>query len=110
VGKTVVIAKDTPGFIVNRLLMPFLFNAIRMLEDGLATAEDIDNAVRLGLNHPMGPLTLTDLTGLDTGLFVGNAMYEELKQSEVAPPILLKKMVAAGWYGRKTGKGFYDYT
>ncbi len=108
-GKTVVIAKDTPGFIVNYLLMPFLMDAIRMLEAGVASREDIDTAVHLGLNHPMGPLTLADLIGLDTTLFVTSAIYEEFKDTKYAPPPLLKKMVAAGWLGRKTGKGFYEY-
>ena len=108
-GKTVVIAQDAPGFIVNRLLMPFLLNAIRMLEAGIATREDIDTAMNLGLNHPMGPLALSDLIGLDTIFFIVNAMYEELKDPQYAPPPLMKKMIAAGWLGRKTGKGFYEY-
>jgi len=109
VGKTTVITQDAPGFIVNRLLIPFILNAVRMLEAGVATKEDIDTGIHLGLNHPMGPLTLVDLTGLDTALFAANAMYEETKDPKFAPPTLLKKMVAAGWLGRKTGKGFYDY-
>jgi len=108
-GKTVVIAQDAPGFLVNRLLMPFLLNAIRMLEAGVATREDIDTAINLGLNHPMGPLALSDLIGLDTIFFIVNAMYEELKDPQYAPPPLMKKMIAAGWLGRKTGKGFYEY-
>ena len=108
-GKTVVIAKDTPGFLVNSLLMPFLMDAIRMYEAGVATKEDIDTAIRLGLNHPMGPLTLADLIGLDTCLFVTSAIYEEFKDPKYNPPPLLRKMVTAGWLGRKTGKGFYDY-
>jgi len=108
-GKTVVIAQDAPGFIVNRLLMPFLLNAIRMLEAGVATREDIDTAINFGLNHPMGPLALSDLIGLDTIFFIVNAMYEELKDPQYAPPPLMKKMIAAGWLGRKTGKGFYEY-
>jgi 3-hydroxybutyryl-CoA dehydrogenase len=107
--KTVVIAKDTPGFIVNRLLTPFTLNAIRMLEAGIATRDDIDNAVRLGLNHPMGPLELADLIGLDTIYHSASARYEELKELQYAPPPLLKRMVNAGWLGRKTGKGFYEY-
>lgn len=108
-GKTVVIAKDTPGFIVNRLLFPFQLNAVRMLEAGVASKEDIDTAVKLGLNHPMGPLELIDLLGIDTGLSIGETMYEAFKEPQYATPVLLKKMAAAGWYGRKTGKGFYEY-
>ena len=108
-GKTIVIAQDTPGFIVNRQLMPFLLNAIRMLDTGVATREDIDTAINLGLNHPMGPLALADLIGIDTIYFVSTAIYEELKEPQYAPPPLVKKMVGAGWLGRKTGKGFYEY-
>jgi len=108
-GKTIVLAIDTPGFIVNRLLMPYLLNAIRMLDAGVATREDIDTAINLGLGHPMGPLTLLDLIGLDTTLFVCDAIYEEFKDPQYASPPLLKKMVTAGWLGRKTGKGFYEY-
>jgi len=108
-GKTVVLAKDTPGFIVNFLLMPFLLNTMRMLDAGVASREDIDTAINLGLGHPMGPLTLADLIGLDTILFVVSAIYEELKDPQYAPPPLLRKMVTAGWLGRKTGKGFYEY-
>ncbi len=109
IGKTTIIAPDTPGFIVNRLLMPFMNGAFRMLEAGLATKEDIDTGVRLGLGHPMGPLALADLIGLDTSLFIADAIYEELKDPLYAPPVILKKMVTAGWLGRKTGKGFYEY-
>jgi len=108
-GKTVIVAPDTPGFIVNRLMVPQVFNAIRMLESGMATREDIDAGMTLGLNHPMGPLAMADLVGLDTFGYIGNAMYDELKDPQYAPPVLLKKMVAAGWLGRKSGKGFYDY-
>ena len=108
-GKAIVIAKDTPGFIVNDLMIPYLLHAIRMLDAGVATKEDIDTAINLGLGHPMGPLSLADLIGLDTALFVASAMYEEFKDPQYAPPPLLKKMVAAGWLGRKTGKGFYEY-
>ncbi|MFC1989065.1 3-hydroxyacyl-CoA dehydrogenase family protein [Chloroflexota bacterium] len=107
--KAVVIAKDVPGFIVNRLLMPFILNAIRMLESGVATKEDIDTGINLGLNHPMGPLTLSDLIGLDTLRFVTSALYDEFKDPQYVSPTLLKKMVTAGWLGRKTGKGFYEY-
>ena len=108
-GKSFVIAKDTPGFIVNGLFTPFLLNAIRMLENNVATKEDIDAAINLGLNHPMGPLTLLDLIGIDTVFFGASAMYKELKEPRYAPPTLMRKMVAAGWLGRKTGKGFYEY-
>lgn len=108
-GKTIVIAPDIPGFIVNRLQIPFRLNAIRMLEAGIATREDIDTALTLGLGHPMGQLALQDLVGLDVTYAVANAMYEETKDPKFAPPTLMKKMVTAGWFGRKTGKGFYEY-
>jgi 3-hydroxybutyryl-CoA dehydrogenase len=108
-GKTAALAQDSPGFIVNRLLTPFMLDAVRMLESGKATREDIDNAVMLGLNHPMGPLRLLDLIGIDTVQSAVSFMYEELKDPKFAPPTLMKKMVTAGWLGRKTGKGFYDY-
>lgn len=108
-GKTLIIAQDTPGFIVNRLAVPFTINAIRMLEAGVASREDIDAGVHLGLNHPMGPLTLADFLGLDTLYHIATAMYEDFREPQYQPPILLKKMVAAGWLGRKTGKGFYEY-
>jgi len=108
-GKTVVIAQDAPGFIVNRLMVPQLLNAIRMVEAGVATKEDIDTGMTLGLNHPLGPLSLADLVGLDTLYFIAEAIYAEFKDPQFAPPILLKKMVTAGWLGRKTGKGFYEY-
>jgi 3-hydroxybutyryl-CoA dehydrogenase len=108
-GKQVVVTKDRPGFIVNALLVPYLLDAVRMLESGLATKEDIDKAVKLGLNHPMGPLTLLDFVGLDTTLFIADAVYEELKDPRYAAPPLLRRMVAAGYMGRKNGKGFYDY-
>ena len=108
-GKTTVIAQDKPGFIVNRLWVPYVLHAIRLYEDGVASREDIDNAVMTGLNYPMGPLALADLTGLDVVMFVANALYERLKDPRYIVPTLLEKMVAAGWLGRKTGKGFYDY-
>ncbi len=108
-GKTVIVAQDIPGFIVNRLGAPFLLNAIRMVESGRASKEDIDNGVTLGLNHPMGPLALADLVGLDTLLFIANSIYAESREPQYAPPELLKKMVTAGQLGRKTGQGFYDY-
>jgi 3-hydroxybutyryl-CoA dehydrogenase len=109
VGKTVVIAKDAPGFIVNRLMTPFINNAVRMLENGVASREDIDTAINLGLNHPMGPLTLVDLIGIDTFIFFADAQYEAYKAPQFCPPTLLRKMATAGWLGRKTKKGFYDY-
>ena len=108
-GKTMVTAKDTPGFIVNRLLIPYLLQSVQVYEDGLATREDIDTAIKLGLNHPMGPLTLLDYVGLDTTLFIADAMYNEYKDSRYAAPPLLRRMVLAGQLGRKSGKGFYDY-
>ena len=108
-GKTTVIAQDKPGFIVNRLWVPYMLHAMRLYEDGVASREDIDNAVMTGLNYPMGPLALADLTGLDVVMFVANALYERLKDPRYIVPTLLEKMVAAGWLGRKTGKGFYDY-
>jgi 3-hydroxybutyryl-CoA dehydrogenase len=109
-GKTMVTAKDTPGFIVNRLFIPYILDAVRVYEDGLATKEDIDTAIKLGLNHPMGPLTLLDFVGLDTCLFIADAMYQEYKDARFAAPPLLRRMVLAGHLGRKSGKGFYDYT
>lgn len=108
-GKTMVTAKDTPGFIVNRLLIPYILDAVRVFEDGLATKADIDTAIKLGLNHPMGPLTLLDFVGLDTTLFIADAMYEEYKDPRYAAPPLLRRMVLAGHLGRKSGRGFYDY-
>jgi 3-hydroxybutyryl-CoA dehydrogenase len=108
--KTMVTAKDTPGFIVNRLLIPYLLQAVQVYEDGLATREDIDTAIKLGLAHPMGPLTLLDFVGLDTTLFIADAMYDEYKDPRYAAPPLLRRMVLAGHLGRKSGKGFYDYT
>jgi 3-hydroxybutyryl-CoA dehydrogenase len=108
-GKTAIIAKDTPGFIVNYLQYPFRLNAIRMLEGGFASKEDIDIAATLGLGHPMGPLALQDLVGLDITYAAAKDIYEETKDPNFAPPVLMKKMIAAGWLGRKTGKGFYNY-
>jgi len=108
-GKTVVEAKDTPGFIVNRLLVPYLLDAVRVLEQGTASREDIDQGMQLGCGHPMGPLTLLDFVGLDTTYYIAEIMFEEFKEPRFAPPPLLKRMVLAGHYGRKTGKGFYDY-
>lgn len=108
-GKTVVVAQDKPGFIVNALLIPYLLDAVRMFEQGTASSADIDAAIRLGLNHPMGPLTLADFVGLDTTLYVADAMYAETKDARYAAPVLLRRMVTAGHMGRKSGKGFYEY-
>jgi len=109
VGKGIVVAKDTPGFIVNRLFIPFALDAIRMVEDGIARKEDIDALFTLGMGFPMGPIALVDTIGLDTLLLASTGLYEDLKDPQCAPPVLLKKMVAAGWLGIKTGKGFYEY-
>lgn len=108
-GKTVITAPDRPGFVVNRVYMPYMVEAIEMYEAGVASREDIDTGVQLGLNYPMGPLTLGDMVGLDTVLFVLDAMYAETKSPKFIAPVLLRKMVTAGHLGRKTGKGFYDY-
>jgi 3-hydroxybutyryl-CoA dehydrogenase len=108
-GKTYVIVQDSPGFIVNRLISPQIMNAIRMVESGISSAKDIDTAMTLGVNYPMGPLALADLIGLDTVLFIANGIYDKLRDEQYAAPALLKKMVDAGQLGRKTGKGFYDY-
>jgi 3-hydroxybutyryl-CoA dehydrogenase len=109
-GKTVVEAQDTPGFIVNRLLIPYLLDAIRVLESGVATREDIDEGMKLGCGHPMGPLTLLDFVGLDTTYYIANIMFDEFKEPRFAPPPLLKRMVLAGQLGKKSGRGFYDYS
>ncbi len=109
VGKVVTVSPDIPAFVVDQLANPFILDAIRMVENGVSPADDIDRGVTMGLNHPMGPLALADLVGLDTILMIANALYDELKDQKFAAPTLLKKMVAAGWLGRKTGKGFYDY-
>ena len=108
-GKTVVVAPDSPGFIVNRLLMAFLSEAMRLYEGGEASAEDIDKAVTLGLNHPMGPFKLADFIGLDTALYIAKTMHTGFKEPHFAPPEILKKMVAEGKLGRKSGRGFYQY-
>jgi len=109
-GKTVVIAKDRPGFIANLLFVPYALDAIRWLDAGLATREEIDTTMKLGFNHPMGPFTLMDFVGLDTLLFIADAMYAEFKDARYAAPPLLRRMVQAGLYGRKSGRGFYIYT
>ncbi len=108
-GKTVAVAPDVGGFIVTRLFTPFLLGAVRMLEEGIATRDEIDTSMKLAVNHPMGPLEVIDFIGLDTELAIDEMLYEETKDPKYAPPLLLKKMVAAGWLGRKTGKGFYEY-
>jgi 3-hydroxybutyryl-CoA dehydrogenase len=108
-GKTVVVAPDVGGFIVTRLFTPFLLGAVRMLEAGIATRDEIDVSMKLAVNHPMGPLEVVDFIGLDTELSIAESLYSETKEAKYAPPVLLRKMVTAGWLGRKTGKGFYDY-
>ena len=109
-GKVPVQAKDSTAFIVNRLLVPYLLDAIRVYEGGLATLEDIDQAMKLGCGYPMGPFTLLDLVGLDTTMYVAEVMFDEFREPRYAPPPLLKRMVMAGQLGRKTGKGFYRYS
>src|SRR4029453_6911762 len=101
--------KDATAFIVNRLLVPYLLDAIRVYEGGLASLEDIDAAMKLGSGYPMGPFTLLDLVGLDTTMYVAEVMFDEFREARYAPPPLLKRMVMAGQLGRKSGKGFYDY-
>ena len=108
-GKQPIRTKDRSGFIVNLLLIPYLMAAIRMYEEGFASREDIDEGMQLGCGHPMGPLTLCDLIGLDVLYAVGSSLYEEFKRDEYAPPPLLKRMVAADRLGRKSGRGFYEY-
>jgi 3-hydroxybutyryl-CoA dehydrogenase len=109
-GKTVVRTGDSTGFIVNRLLVPYLLDAIRAFEHGLGTIEEIDQAMKLGCGYPMGPLTLSDFVGLDTLCHIGNIMFEEFREPRFAPPPLLKRMALAGMHGRKSGRGFYDYS
>jgi 3-hydroxybutyryl-CoA dehydrogenase len=108
-GTTPIATKDRSGFIVNMLLIPYLVAAVRMLEDGFATREDIDAGMKLGCGHPMGPLTLCDFIGLDVLYAICDSLYEEFKRSEYAPPPLLKRMLVTGWLGRKSGRGFYEY-
>lgn len=108
-GKTVIRSKDRAGFVVNMLLIPYMIGAVRMLEAGFATAEDIDTGMRLGANHPMGPLELADFVGLDTTKFVADVLFDEFKDPAYASPPLLTRMVEAGLHGRKTGRGFYTY-
>ena len=108
-GKVPVRAKDSTGFIVNRLLVPYMLDAIRAYEEGVGSIEDIDNAMKLGCGYPMGPFTLLDFVGLDTTYYITHVMFDEFKDQRFASPPLLKRLVMAGWYGRKSGKGFYDY-
>lgn len=110
IGKQPIVAKDSAGFIVNLLLIPYLLDAVRAVEHGVASVPDIDAGMQLGCGHPMGPLTLLDFVGLDTSLKVGEILYEEFREARYAPPPLLRRMVMAGWYGKKSGKGFYDYS
>lgn len=108
-GKSPIVARDTPGFVVNLLLVPFLLDAIRAYESGVATKEDIDQGMVLGCGHPMGPLTLLDFVGLDTTLYIADIMWKEFADARYAAPPLLRRMVAAGHHGKKSGRGFYDY-
>lgn len=110
VGKTVVRAKDSPGFVVNLLLVPYLLDAIRALESGVATKEDIDNGMKLGCGHPMGPIQLLDFVGLDTTLYIADIMFKEFKQYRYSAPPMLRRLVASGRMGMKSGRGFYDYS
>jgi 3-hydroxybutyryl-CoA dehydrogenase len=109
-GKVPVRTVDKPGFIVNRLLVPYLLDAIRAYEEGVGSIADIDESMKLGCGYPMGPFTLLDFVGLDTTYYITHVMYDEFKERRFASPPLLKRLVLAGWYGRKTGKGFYDYS
>jgi 3-hydroxybutyryl-CoA dehydrogenase len=109
-GKTPIRTSDRTGFIVNRLLVPYLLDSIRALEEGVGSIADIDQGMKLGCGHPMGPLTLNDLVGIDTTCYIANIMFEEFRERRFAPPPLMKRMVLAGLHGRKTGKGFYDYS
>jgi len=108
-GKTAVRAQDSGGFIVNRLLVPYLLDAIRALEEGVGSVVDIDNSMKLGCGYPMGPFTLLDFVGLDTTYYISQIMFDEFKEKRFAAPPLLKRMVLAGWHGKKSGRGFYDY-
>ena len=108
-GKQPVRTSDRPGFIVNRLLVPYLLDAIRALEEGAGTITDIDRSMKLGCGHPMGPFVLLDFVGLDTTYYIANIMFEEFREKRFAPPPLLKRLVVAGYHGKKTGRGFYDY-
>jgi len=109
-GKEPIAAKDSAGFIVNLLLVPYMLDAVRAVERGVASVADIDTGMKLGCGHPMGPLTLLDFVGLDTAMKVGEILYQEFREARYAPPPLLKRMVLAGWFGKKSGKGFYDWS
>jgi 3-hydroxybutyryl-CoA dehydrogenase len=109
-GKTPILASDRAGFIVNRLLVPYLLDAVRALEEGFGSIEDIDQGMKLGCNYPMGPFTLLDFVGNDTTYYIAEILFREYRERRFAPPPLLKRMVLAGWNGRKSGKGFYDYS
>jgi 3-hydroxybutyryl-CoA dehydrogenase len=109
IGKEVITTKDTPGFIVNRLAIPFILNGVRMFENGVASRDDIDTSIKLGLGHPVGPLALADLIGLDVVALIANSIYDETKDDQFALPVSIRKMIAAGQLGRKTKKGYYDY-
>jgi len=109
-GKVPIRTSDRSGFVVNRLLVPYLLDAIRALEEGVGSVEDIDNGMRLGCGYPMGPFTLLDFVGLETTYYIANIMFEEFREKRFAPPPLLKRLVLAGHHGKKTGRGFYDYS
>jgi 3-hydroxybutyryl-CoA dehydrogenase len=109
-GKEPVLARDSAGFIVNLLLIPYLLDAVRAVERGVASVRDVDTGMKLGCGHPMGPLTLLDFVGLDTAARVGEILFQEFREARYAPPPLLKRMVLAGWYGKKSGRGFYDWS
>lgn len=109
-GKEPVAARDSAGFIVNRLLIPYLLDAARAVEQGVASIQDVDNGMKLGCGHPMGPLTLLDFVGLDTAVAVGEILFDEFREPRYAPPPLLRRMVLAGWLGKKSGRGFYDWS
>jgi 3-hydroxybutyryl-CoA dehydrogenase len=109
-GKEPILAEDSPGFVVNLLLVPYILDAVRALEKGVASVEDIDRAMKLGAGYPMGPFKLLDFVGLDTTYYIANIMFDEFKQPQYAAPTLLKRMVMAGYHGKKSGIGFYDYS
>ncbi|MEZ0227479.1 MAG: 3-hydroxyacyl-CoA dehydrogenase family protein, partial [Planctomycetota bacterium] len=109
-GKTTITAKDTPAFVINALLVPFIIEAVRLVEAGVATPEDIDKGMKLGCNMPMGPIELLDFVGLDTTLSISEVLFSEFRDSRYAAPPLLRRMVESGWMGKKSGRGFYDYS